>query len=47
MHLPPSFLPEIAHEKEEQLEQLIKTGFQEGMTAAMENLDELISKKAI
>ncbi|CAN5760508.1 SRPBCC domain-containing protein [soil metagenome] len=38
---------DITHEKTEQVEQLLKTGFREGMTAAMENLDGLISKKVI
>lgn len=38
---------QITHEKAEDFEQMLKMGFKEGMTAAMENLDELISKKAI
>jgi uncharacterized protein YndB with AHSA1/START domain len=38
---------QITNEKKEDLDQLLKMGFKEGMTAAMENLDDLIAKKAI
>lgn len=38
---------QITNEKAEDFDKLLKTGFQEGMTAALENLDDLISDKAI
>ncbi len=37
----------ITYEKTEDFEEILKMGFKEGMTAAMENLDDLIAKKAI
>lgn len=37
----------ITFEKTEDFEQNLEMGFKEGMTAAMENLDDLIAKKAI
>jgi hypothetical protein len=37
----------ITIDKAEEFDQFIKTGFQEGMTQGMENLDELIAKKEI
>ena len=37
----------ITHEKKEDFDEMLKMGFKEGMTAAMENLDDLISEKKI
>jgi PhnB protein len=38
---------EIAYEQLEDLEKIIELGFKEGFTAALENLDELISAGAM